>query len=89
MSEKKKKATSKTESTTIIVVPSAWVTYEVDTEDVVFLKGFGNAEGDPPVTVLEALVMVGRARRLAAIHTFNAAQEDEHDDSLFGEDEDK
>lgn len=75
----------------IIVVPSAWVTYEVDSEDVLFLKGFRDADGDPPVTVLEALVMVGRARRLAAIHTFNTVpDEDEPDESLFGEpDEDE
>ena len=70
--------TTKTK-TNILVVPSAWIAYEVD-EEVLGMVNDTFQRDIPNVAVMEALVMVGKAKRLAAVHTFN---------SLAGENEDE
>jgi hypothetical protein len=54
----------------------------------------GNMEFDtttPPVTVLEALIALGKAKRLAIVNTVSmiADDSDDEDESLFGEDEEE
>ena len=69
----------------MIVVPSGWVVYEITDDEVDKIVEWATAAGKgavdaPSVAVMEALVMAGKAKRLAAIHTFNASVPDEDDE---------
>jgi hypothetical protein len=76
-------------------VPAAWVTYEVIESDLKTVWPKGEVMNDtPPIAVMEALVMAKKAKRIAAVHTFNTVhqEDDDEDESLFGdsdEDEDE
>lgn len=85
MSESKNETTK----TNLIIVPASWVTYEVEQDLLDEVQANYEAArlvGGPSVAVMEALVMVGKAKRVAAVHTFNAVNvpdEDEEGDSPF------
>ena len=83
-------ANTKTTSN-IIVVPSAWVAYDIGEMEIDELRKVDAVAGGvsaPTVAVMEALVMVGRIKRVAAVHTFNAmSSEEDESESPFTEHE--
>lgn len=79
-----------TSLTKLVTVPIGWATYEIDYDDIGVLSDEGVFSPEYPIaSIMEALVVMGKAKRLATIHSINvmAGDEDDSDDesSLFGE----
>lgn len=80
----------------LMIAPSGWVVYEIkDTteEELSQWRAVAFASGTPLISILEALVLTGTAKRVAAIHTFNSlaahGDGDEADTPFYKEDEEE